>query len=63
MKEAFEEKAEENGHRMGEQLKIMFKNHHNSMVMIDQKLTELKNELRDSLLVAAAWQQVHLFHL
>ena len=58
VKEAFEEKAEENGQVTGERLKTMFESHQNSMVeLIDRKLTELKNELRDSLPVTSVRRQ------
>jgi hypothetical protein len=58
VKEAFEEKAEENGQITGERLKTMFESHQNSMVaMIDQKLTELKNEMRDAFPLAMVQQQ------
>ena len=58
VKEAFEEKAEENGQITGERLKTMFEIHQNSMVtMIDQKLTELKNEIRDAFPLAMVQQQ------
>ena len=57
-KESFKEKAEENGQITGKRLKTMFEIHQNSMVaMIDQKLTKLKNEIRDAFPLAMVQQQ------
>jgi hypothetical protein len=57
-KESFKEKAEENGQITGKRLKTMFEIHQNSMVaMIDQKLTELQNEIRDAFPLAMVQQQ------
>ena len=48
VKDVYEEKPAENGQVMGEQLKQMLDEHQASMVqLIDDKLTELKNEMRD----------------
>jgi hypothetical protein len=58
VKEAFEEKAEENGQITGERLKTILESHQNSMVaMIDQKLTKLKNEMREAFPLAMVQQQ------
>jgi len=58
VKEAFKEKAEENGQVTGEQLKQMFDEHHQTMAdMIDQKLTKLKDEMRDSFPIVPQQQQ------
>ena len=48
VKDVYEEKAAENGQVMGDQLKKMLDKHQASMEqLIDDKLTELKNEMRD----------------
>jgi hypothetical protein len=48
VKDAFEEKAAENGQVTGERLKQMLDEHQESIVqLIDNKLTELRNEMRD----------------
>lgn len=57
VKEAFEDKAEENGQVTGERLREMFESHQESMVqMIDQKLTDLREEIRDHTLIGAPMQ-------
>jgi hypothetical protein len=58
VKEAFEEKAEENGQVTGERLKQMFESHQQSMVqMIGEKLTELRNEIKEHSLIGVATQE------
>lgn len=58
VKRAYEDKAEENGQLTGERLKQIFEDNQSNMArMIDDKLTELRNEIRNQSISVPAQQE------